>query len=52
MYNGDKHELMNNNSWVSETQEILDHIKIIEPQYEIDKVYDNLCNQIFSKLNI
>ena len=52
MYNGDKHELMNNNSWLSKTQEILDHIKILETQCDVDKMYDNLCTHIFSELDI
>ena len=52
MYNGDKHEFMNNNSWLSKTQEILDHIKILETQCDVDKMYDNLCTHIFSGLDI
>ena len=52
MYNGDKHEFMNNNSWLSKTQEILDHIKILETQCDVDKMYDNLCTHIFSELDI
>ena len=52
MYNGDKHEFMNNNSWLSKTQEILDHIKILETQCDVDKMNDNLCTHIFSELDI
>ena len=52
MYNVDKHEFMNNNSWLSKTQEIIDHIKILETQCDMDKMYDNLCTQIFSELDI
>ena len=52
MYNGDKHEFMNNNSWLSKTQDILDHIKILETQCDVDKMYDNLCTHIFSELDI
>ena len=52
MYNGDKHEFINNNSWLSKTQEILDHIKILETQCDMDKMYANLCTHIFSELGI
>ena len=52
MYNGDKHKFMNNNSWLSKTQEILDHIKILETQCDVDKMYDNFCTHIFSELDI
>ena len=53
MYNSDKHAFMNNNSWLSKTQEILDHIKILEPQCDMDKMYDNLCRptHIFLELD-
>ena len=47
MYNGDKHEFMNKNLWLSKTQEILNHIKIFETQCDVDKMYDNLCTQYF-----
>ena len=45
MYNGDKHEFMNK---ITETQE-LDHIKIIESQYDMVEMYDKLCTHIFSE---
>ena len=51
MYDGDKYEFMNNNSWLSKTQKIIHYRKILETQCDMDKMYDNVCTHIFSDLD-